>query len=86
MKSHRELRALVMNYRNEARKSLYTKIVGVILLLAAIGYVFTITFFVIPPENTQIVDTIGGMAIGCTVQSLMQYFFPSNKQKPNDTK
>ena len=86
MKSHRELRALVMNYRNEARKSVYTKIIGAILLLAAIGYVFTITFFVIPPENTQIVDTIGGMVIGCTVQSMMQYFFPSNKQKPNDTK
>lgn len=80
MVRHRELRELVKKYNIEYSKVQYTKVIGVILLLSAIIYLFTITFFVIPPENIQIVDTIGGMIIGCTVQSMMGYFFPKNTQ------
>lgn len=75
---HRELRALVKKYNVEYSKAQYSKILGIILLVSAIAYLFTITFYVIPPENVQLVNTIGGMVIGCTVQSLMQYFFPKN--------
>ena len=83
MDRYRELRILAKRYRDESRRIIYTKIIGIILVLSAVAYLFTITFFVIPPENVQIVNTIGGMVIGCTVQSLMQYFFPNNK-KPAD--
>jgi len=85
MTRHRELRTLVNSYRNELKKAIYPKIIGIILALSAIGYVFTITFFVIPPENVHVVNTIGGMVMGCTIQSLMQFFFPINKKPTNPT-
>lgn len=75
---HRELRELVKKYNVEYSKAQYSKVLGIILLISAIVYLFTITFYVIPPENVQLVNTIGGMVIGCTVQSMMQYFFPKN--------
>lgn len=80
MDRYRELRILAKRYRDESKKIIYTKIIGIILVISAVAYLFTITFFVIPPENVPIVNTIGGMVIGCTVQSLMQYFFPNNKK------
>lgn len=80
---HRELRELVKKYNIEYSKVQYTKIIGIILLLSAIAYLFTITFFVIPPENVQIVDTIGGMVIGCVTQSIMTYFFPKDRSNKN---
>ena len=84
MVRHRELRELVKKYNIEYSKVQYTKVIGIILLLSAIAYLFTITFFVIPPENVQIVDTVGGMIIGCATQSIMTYFFPKNSSDKNN--
>ena len=81
---HRELRALVKKYNVEYSKAQYSKVLGIILLVSAIAYLFTITFYVIPPENVQLVNTIGGMVIGCTVQSMMQYFFPKSVPNKNN--
>jgi Fe2+ transport system protein B len=81
---HRELRELVKKYNVEYSKAQYSKVLGIILLISAIVYLFTITFYVIPPENVQLVNTIGGMVIGCTVQSLMGYFFPRNSSNKNN--
>ena len=76
---HRELRELVKQYNVEYAKAQYSKVLGIILLISAIVYLFTITFYVIPPENVQLVNTIGGMVIGCTTQSMVGYFFPKDK-------
>lgn len=81
---HRELRELVKQYNVEYSKAQYSKVLGIILLISAIVYLFTITFYVIPPENVQLVNTIGGMVIGCTVQSMMQYFFPKDRPNKNN--
>lgn len=81
---HRELRELVKQYNVEYSKAQYSKVLGIILLVSAIVYLFTITFYVIPPENVQLVNTIGGMVIGCTVQSMMQYFFPKDRPNKNN--
>ena len=75
---HRKLSELVKQYNTEYAKARYSKILGIILITSAIAYLFVITFCVIPSENVQLVNTIGGMVIGCTVQSMMQYFFPKN--------
>lgn len=79
---HRELRELVKQYNVEYSKAQYSKVLGIILLISAIVYLFTITFYVIPPENVQLVNTVAGIVIGCTVQSMMAYFFP-RKNQPN---
>ena len=84
MNKYRELKDLVKEYRAENKRSVYVRLMGIIMLLAAVSYLFTITFFVIPQENMQIVNTIGGMVIGCTVQSMMQYFFPKAIPSNND--
>jgi multisubunit Na+/H+ antiporter MnhE subunit len=84
MDKYRELKNLVKEYNTENRRSVYVRLMGIIMLLAAISYLFTITFFVIPQENMQIVNTIGGMVIGCTIQSMMQYFFPKQNQSNKD--
>lgn len=81
---HRKLSELVKQYNIEYAKARYSKILGIILIISAIAYLFTITFYVIPPENVQLVNTIGGMVIGCTVQSMMQYFFPKNSPNKNN--
>lgn len=81
---HRELRELVKKYNVEYAKAQYSKVLGIILLISAIVYLFTITFYVIPPENIQLVNTIGGMVIGCTVQSMMGYFFPKDRSNKNN--
>lgn len=86
MDKYRELKNLVKEYKIENKRSVYVRLMGIIMLLAAISYLFTITFFVIPQENMQIVNTVGGMVIGCTVQSMMGYFFPKTMPPNSDTK
>lgn len=81
---HRKLSELVKQYNIEYAKARYSKILGIILIISAIAYLFTITFYVIPPENVQLVNTVAGIVIGCTVQSMMQYFFPKNRSNKNN--
>lgn len=81
---HRKLSELVKQYNTEYAKARYSKILGIILIISAITYLFTITFYVIPPENVQLVNTVAGIVIGCTVQSMMQYFFPKNSSNKNN--
>src|SRR5574344_75778 len=81
---HRKLSELVKQYNTEYAKARYSKILGIILIISAIAYLFTITFYVIPPETVQLVNTVAGIVIGCTVQSMMQYFFPKNRSNKNN--
>lgn len=81
---HRKLSELVKQYNIEYAKARYSKVLGIILIISAIAYLFTITFYVIPPENVQLVNTVAGIVIGCTVQSMMQYFFPKNRSNKNN--
>lgn len=84
MDKYREIKNLAREYKAENKKSMYIRLMCILMLLAAISYLFTITFFVIPQENVQIVNTIGGMVIGCTVQSMMQYLFPKTSLPKNE--
>lgn len=81
---HRKLSELVKQYNAEYAKAQYSKILGAMLLISAIAYLFVITFCVIPSENVQLVNTIGGMVIGCSTQSMIQYFFPKDRSNKND--
>jgi hypothetical protein len=43
--------------------------------LCTAAYIAGITFFVIPPDNTRVVDTILGFLLGTIIATIVNYFF-----------
>ncbi len=51
--------------------------------LAAVIFIFLVTFLKYPESNTRIVDTIMGFMLGTIIATIMQFFFGSSASSHN---
>lgn len=74
----RELQAKALNQTDlfSKRFSLY---LAVLWSIAALVFIFAITFFPIPENNVRFADTILGVLLGTVIAQIMQFFYGSSE-------
>lgn len=78
----------LLDERAELRKAVNRRLLlGAILILMTLTYIFAITFIQIPTDNQRFADGFGGIMVGCVLNSVMAYIFDidNHATKINDS-
>lgn len=70
---------------NQLNKHVIRFILAVFWSVAAVGYIYGVTFSEIPPDNHRAVDTVLGFVLGTIVATVMGFYFGSSQGSSDKT-